>query len=256
MVKNTTSIINRRAKNKITETSVSIVILKGGKIDTKLFKMCIDSASWADEIIIVDTKNISGSFSEWRNEGLKKAKSDWILYLDTDEEITSELRMEIIQLIRNPVIQDNAFAIPRRNYIFNKEFKYSGQYPDYQKRLFRRKYLSKWVGKVHEEPVFDGEIHHMNNSLIHHKNMTLSDMIEKTNKWSEIEAQLMFESNHPPMNGFRFFTAGAREFIKRFIKEKAFLDGKEGIIYGIYQIYSKLISYSKLWEKQQSTIHI
>jgi glycosyltransferase involved in cell wall biosynthesis len=258
MAKNTTSIINRRTKNKIIDTSVSIVILKGGKIDTKLFKICIDSASWADEIVIVDTKNISGSFSEWRNEGLKKAKSDWILYLDTDEEITKDLQIEICKLIGNwkPETGNSAYAIPRRNYIFNKEFKYSGQYPDYQKRLFKREKLVKWTGEVHEEPVILGKMGHLKNPMIHHKNMTLSDMIEKTNKWSEIEAQLMFDSKHPPMNGFRFFTAGAREFIKRFIKERAFLDGKEGVIYGIYQIYSKLISYSKLWEKQQSTIHI
>jgi len=75
-------------------------------------------------------------------------------------------------------------------------------------------------------------------------------MVEKTNRWSEIEAKLMFDSNHPPMNFIRFTTAGLREFWKRFIVEKAFLDGKLGVIYGIYQIYSKLISYSKLWEMQ------
>ena len=80
--------------------------------------------------------------------------------------------------------------------------------------------------------------------------MTISEMVEKTNKWSEHEARLMFEAKHPPMNIFRFASAGFREFVKRFLKEKAFLDGKEGIIYGIYQIYSKLISYSKLWEMQ------
>jgi hypothetical protein len=65
----------------------------------------------------------------------------------------------------------------------------------------------------------------------------------------------MFKNNHPKMNFIRFASAGIREFILRFVKQKAFLDGKEGLIYGIYQIYSKLISYSKLWEKQLSTIH-
>ena len=136
------------------------------------------------------------------------------------------------------------------NFIFNKEFKYSGQYPDYQKRLFKKSTLKKWVGDVHEEPAFEGSLGHLKNSLLHHKKMTITEMVEKTNRWSEIEAKLMFDANHPPMNGIRFLTAGLREFWKRFIKEKAFLDGKEGIIYGIYQIYSKLISYSKLWEMQ------
>ena len=82
-------------------------------------------------------------------------------------------------------------------------------------------------------------------------------MIEKTNKWSEIEADLMLVAKHPPMNIFRFGSAAFREFWLRFVLQKSFLDGKEGVIYGIYQIYSKLISYSKLWEKQQqSTVRI
>ncbi|MDP3918220.1 MAG: glycosyltransferase family 2 protein, partial [Candidatus Woesebacteria bacterium] len=193
-----------------------------------------------------------GSFSNWRNEGLKKAKGDWVLYVDSDEEITEKLKNEILNLDVN----FNAYAIPRKNYIFGKEFKYSGQYPDYQKRLFKRTALKKWTGIVHEEPVYEGEIGHLKNPIIHHKNMTISEMIEKTNKWSEIESLLMFKNNHPKMNFIRFASAGFREFILRFVKQKAFLDGKEGIIYGIYQVYSKLISYSKLWEKQLSTIRI
>ena len=236
------------------EKLISAVIIYGGKYDQKLFELAKKSVKWCDELVLV--KGIKGSFNDWRNEGLKKAKGKWVLYLDSDEEITSELEKEIIQSISDSLAQVNAYAVPRKNFIFGKEFKYSGQYPDYQKRLFKRESLKKWIGEVHEEPVIKGQLGHLKNPIIHHKNMTLSEMVEKTNKWSEIESQLMIEANHPPMNGFRFFTAGAREFIKRFIKEKAFLDGKEGIVYGIYQIYSKLISYSKLWEKQQSTIHI
>lgn len=227
---------------------ISAVIIYGGNYDKKLFEIAKKSVSWCDEVVLVN--GVKGSFNDWRNEGLQKAKGEWILYLDSDEEVPENLKKEIQSLITNHQSLITAFAIPRRNFIFNKEFKHSGQYPDYQKRLFKRSALKKWTGIVHEEPVYDGEMGHLKNPMIHHKNMTLSEMVEKTNKWSEIEAKLMFEANHPPMNGFRFFTAGFREFVKRFLKEKAFLDGKEGVIYGIYQIYSKLISYSKLWEMQ------
>jgi len=41
-----------------------------------------------------------------------------------------------------------------------------------------------------------------------------------------------------------------REFWLRMIKQMAFLDGSEGIIYAIYQVYSRFISYAKLWEMQ------
>lgn len=237
------------------KNNLSVIILYGGQMNASVYKKCLDSVKFSDEIIIVKTSKINGSFSQWRNEGLKKAKGDWILYIDTDEEVTPELIEEILQLIDSDQ-SIGCFAVPRRNIIFGKEFKSSGQYPDYQKRLFKKETLKKWTGDVHEEPIFDGQMGHLKNPIIHHKNMTISQMIEKTNKWSEIEADLMVKANHPKMNFVRFVTAGTREFVLRFVKEKAFLDGKEGIIYATYQIYSKLISYAKLWEKQQSTIHI
>jgi len=78
------------------------------------------------------------------------------------------------------------------------------------------------------------------------------EMLEKTNEWSEIEGKLMFESNHPPMNIVRFCSAMAREFWYRMIKKMAFLDGPKGIIMAMYQVYSRFISYAKLWEMQIS----
>lgn len=235
--------VKNAKKNKI-----SAVIIYGGDFNGKLLESAKKSVSWCDEIILVNGKK--GSFSDWRNEGLKKAKGEWILYLDSDEEITTALRAEVLQTVdsRQPAVF--AYAIPRKNIIFGKEFRYSGQYPDYQKRLFKRDSLSKWTGSVHEEPIFDGKISHLKNSIIHHKNMTISQMVDKTNKWSEIEAQLMIDANHPPMNLLRFASVALREFWIKFVKEKAFMDGKIGTIYGIYQVYSKLITYSKLWEMQ------
>ena len=233
------------------ENAISVIVLIGGKVDKALLKKCLNSVKWAGEVIQVNTDNLKGSFSEWRNEGLKKAKGEWILYVDSDEEVVASLRDEIIQLVNKSVKTVGAYAIPRKNIIFNKEFKYSGQYPDYQKRLFKKTSLKKWVGDVHEEPVYDGVLGHLKNPLIHYKSLTISQMVEKTNKWSAIEARLLFDANHPPMNLFRFASVAIREFCKRMIWERAFLDGREGIIYALYQVFSRLVTYSKLWELQQ-----
>ncbi|MEK7472747.1 MAG: glycosyltransferase family 2 protein [Patescibacteria group bacterium] len=238
--------------NSKTKVSITAIVIFGGNYNKKLLESAKKSVSWCSELILIN--GTKGNFSDWRNEGLKKAKGDWVLYVDSDEEISHALYEEILSTVNRSPSTVHAFAIPRRNIIFNKEFKYSGQYPDYQKRLFKKDKLTKWIGEVHEEPIVDGEIGYLKNAIIHHKNMTISEMVEKTNNWSEIEAELMFKASHPKMNFIRFASAGFREFMLRFIKQKAFLDGKEGVIYGIYQIYSKLISYSKLWEKQLSTI--
>ena len=75
-------------------------------------------------------------------------------------------------------------------------------------------------------------------------------MVEKTNKWSEIEAKLLFEAGHPKMSWWRFFRIMATELWYRLIRLKGFLDGVEGVIYAIYQMWSKFITYGKLWEMQ------
>jgi glycosyltransferase involved in cell wall biosynthesis len=241
---------------------ISAIIIT--KNEEKMIGDCLKSLEFVDEILVVDTGNTDktnqiakkagariikysgqGSFAAWRNFGLKAAKNDWVLYIDADERVTPELRDEIL----SPV-SSSAYAIPRRNFIFGKEFKHSGQYPDYQKRFFKKSELIKWAGDVHEEPNFRGDLGHLKNPMIHLKEMTLSQMVEKTNKWSEIEAKLMFEAKHPPMNLFRFASALAREFWLRMVVQVAFLDGAEGIIYAIYQVFSKFTSYAKLYELQ------
>lgn len=229
---------------------ISAVILVGPKVDPKLLKKCLLSVSWCDEAIKVETLSLKGSFADWRNLGAKKAKGEWLFYIDTDEEVTEQLREEIIRQINRGGDKVSAYAIPRRNFIFNKEFRHGGQWPDYVKRLFLKSKFAGWRGELHEEPVFDGKMGHLKNPLIHSKHKNLEEMVEKTNEWSEIEAKLMFEANHPKMNALRFTSAGAREFWLRMVKQMAFLDGVEGVIYGIYQVYSRLISYSKLWEMQ------
>lgn len=227
---------------------VSAVVLIGEINDKTTFEKCLKSLSWCEEIIKIDTRKISGSFADWRNEGLKRAKGEWVFYIDTDEVINEGLKKELLFTVHSS--QFTAFAIPRRNFIFGKEFRHGGQYPDYQIRLFRKSYLIKWQGNLHETPVYNGELEYLKNPILHYKNISISQMLEKTNKWSEIEADLLFKSKHPKMNFIRFLSVAFREFWLRFVKQLSFLDGVEGVIYGVYQIYSRLISYSKLWEKQ------
>ncbi len=239
---------------------------------------CLKSISWADEIIVADDSsedktveiakkykkvriiNVSGSFSDRRNQAVKKAKGKWFLIVDADERVSPSLRNEIDQLVNKSINQYYAYAIPRRNFILGREMKYGGWWPDYAKRLFRKNKFKKWVGELHEEPVFssrgrsvsggEGELGHIKNPLIHLKHDNLEEMVEKTNEWSEIEARLMHQANHPSMNIFRFAAAMLREFWLRMVKHRAFLDGTEGIIYALYQVWSKFISYAKLWEMQ------
>lgn len=230
------------------KNKISVIYLVGGQYDKEIYKKSLESVKWADEIIKVDADNHKSTFAELRNVGAAKAKYEWLLYIDTDEIVTNKLHNVLIESVENKNYV--AFAIPRRNIIFGREMKHCGLWPDYVLRLIKKNKLIQWQGDLHEQPVIEGEVFHLKEPLIHQKHKNLNEMVDKTNKWSDIEAKLMFEANHPPMNFFRFVSAGLREFWLRLILQTAFLDGTYGIIYGLYQVFSRLISYSKLWELQ------
>ena len=229
---------------------------------------CLRSLAWVNQIVVVDSgskdKTIKiaekygakfviskeDGFSEKRNKGAEEVTEEWLLYIDSDERVIPALRDEIMQLINKSINQFSAYAIPRRNIILGKELKHGGWWPDYVKRLFLKSKFKRWKGELHEEPQFEGELGHLESPLVHLKHDNLSDMVDKTNEWSEIEARLMYKAGHPNMNVARFLSAMTREFWLRMVKYRAFLDGAEGIMYAFYQVYSRFISYAKLWEKQ------
>lgn len=247
--------------------NLSVVIITKDSADK--IKDCLESArSITSDILVIDGGSIDGTvkiaerygarvikqlgrgYSDWRNQGIKEARGEWIFYLDSDERVTPELAREIESLITGHKLAFFAYAIPRRNIILGKEMKHGGWWPDYVKRLYKKSALKKWVGDLHEEPVFEGKMGHLKNPMVHLKHSSLSEMIEKTNQWSEIEAKLLFDASHPKMSWWRFFRIMLTEFWYRMVIKKGFLDGVEGVIYAIYQMWSKFVTYAKLWEMQ------
>lgn len=232
-----------RGKNKI-----SAIVLIGGNFDEKLLEKCLSSVDWCDEIVKIETNGMKGNFADWRNDGAKRAKNEWLLYVDADEEVTPKLKDMIFQVIASD--EFSAYAIPRRNIFLGHEMHWGGWWPDFVLRLIKKDKLKGWVGELHEQPEIIGTTCHLKEPLIHESHRSLSDMVEKTNAWSEIEAKLLYDSGHPKMNIFRFFSAGFREAWFRGVIKLGFLDGTVGVIEIIYQTFSRLITYSKLWELQ------
>jgi glycosyltransferase involved in cell wall biosynthesis len=236
----------------MSKVKISGIVLIGGNYDKKLLEICLTSLSWTDEIVKVETDGLKGSFADWRNEGARRAQGDWLFYIDSDEYVSTDLKSEILSVISNFKFQisNSAYAIPRRNILLGHQMRFGGWWPDYVLRLMRKDSLIKWEGNLHEQPKIKGEVGKLQNPLIHNSHRNLTEMIDKTNVWSEVEAQLLFKSGHPQMVWWRFFSIAAKEFWYRGIVKLGFLDGPVGIIEIIYQMYSRMITYAKLWELQ------
>ena len=220
----------------------------------------------ADEIIVVDTGNTDktneiakqhgakivkskgDNYSEFRNTGMRATSGDWILYVDADERVSPQLRLEIKSLTTPGV-----YEIPRKNIYLGKVMSFGGWGNDKVIRLFYKKYLHKYQGELHEQPVYSGELLTMNHELIHHSHRDLSSMLNKTIEFTQYEAKLRLDAHHPPVTWWRFLRVMATEFWQRFGKLQAWRDGPKGVIDGIFQVFNMFVIYARLWEMQHES---
>lgn len=253
------------------KNSLSIVIIAGN--EEKMIVDCLKSCSWANEIILVaanshdQTKSLAKktiptikiiktddeynkNFSKWRNLGYKKTSNKWILYVDADERITDSLKNEILKIISSSQTFSH-YAIPRANYFLGKRVKFGGSYPDYVKRLFNIDFFDGFEGILHEEPIVKGEIGYTKSHFDHFTHRDLNSMLNKTITWTDMEAEALFNNNHPPVVWWRFLRMMFTKFWERFIKQQMWKDGIIGWISVIFESFDTFIIYAKLWELQQ-----
>jgi glycosyltransferase involved in cell wall biosynthesis len=225
----------------------------------------LSSVGWADEIIIVDsgstdrTREIAESFGAqffvelWKgfaaqkNSALSKATGDWILSLDSDEEVEPALADEIKSVLAaNPSVA--GFWIPRKNFFLGRWIKHGGFYPDPKLRLFRRE-SGKFENRlVHEDIHLEGSSARLHYHLLHHAYPTLENYIEHMNRYSSLGAEMAVR-NRP--RGFSFIDIAIRPkltFLYNYVLLGGFLDGREGLLLHLYHAGYVSWKYAKAWD--------
>lgn len=154
-------------KNRKMEPAVAIISLNAQKTIEKTLTGVKDFL----EIIVVDngssdqtvdiakkyTKKIYSypikNLRKVREYALKKASSDWVFFIDTDEVLTEDNRKKMLAFWKKNKDRFDGFWLVRRNYYGQEQndyLKHGLFYPDYQLRLFKRKY--HYVDTPHELP--------------------------------------------------------------------------------------------------------
>lgn len=233
--------------------------------EEKNIKECIDSISFANEVIVIDdyssdkTRDIAkklgaiiykrklDDFATQRNFGLSKATGEWILFIDADERVSKELAHEIVNAINSE--NEYFYKIPRKNKIFGKYLEHTDWYPDYQYRLFE-KGKGSWGRKVHEQLATKLPGKELHQPIAHDNYETIQQFIDKNfGIYADYEAELLVSS------GYRFrttdlITKPINEFYRRFFATRGYLDGVHGLVASILVAVSTFIVYAKVWEKQ------
>ncbi len=240
--------------------------------EEKMIEDCLKSAKLvADEIIVVnnssvdDTEKISKRYAKVftkpndpvnlnknKNFGFTKATGDWIISLDADERIPSELAEEIRKTVTSQPSTINGYDIPRKNIIFGKWIQHSIWWPDYNLRLFK-KGKGRFAQKhVHEKLDLDGEVGKLQNPMIHYNYQTVSQFINKLNRtYTESEAENFIKSG----NNIYWFDAirwPTNDFVKTFFFEKGYKDGMHGLILSMFQAFYALVFFAKVWERKEN----
>lgn len=247
-----------------TELSAVIICLN----EEANIERCLKSLSWVDEIVIYDSGSTDNTINiaqkmgakviqgEWLGFGPTKFKAtslathDWILSIDADEEIPQELQQEISKKI--PTLETTStYKIPRLSFYLKRWIKHGGWYPDYQVRLFNRKYYQWNQAAIHEkiEPLAEhtAKVSALENHFHHYVFKNIEHQVQTNNRYSSLQAQEMFLRGKP-FSYFHFLTKPYVKFIECYILKLGFLDGWAGYVIARNAAYSALLKWVKLKE--------
>jgi glycosyltransferase involved in cell wall biosynthesis len=228
-------------------------------------RRCLDSCTWADEIIVVDsmsqdkTVTIAREYTdmvyqkawpgylEQKSFALSKANGVWILSLDADEEISAYLRDEILTEIRKTEAKDG-YRIPRRSFYQGRWINHSGFYPDKQLRLFRSA-KGRWTGgRVHEKVEIRGTVGELKSDILHYPYRgIISGQLQTVNSFSSLIAQDMHESGKQYRLSLLLLHP-VFKFLEVYVLKLGFLDGFAGFVISVTSAYAIFVRYVKLRE--------
>ena len=225
------------------------------------------SVAWADEIVVVDsgssdkTCEIARQFTtkvlarDWpgysaqKNFAAEQARHDWILSLDADERVTSELAGDIQKLFAGTP-GARGYRIPRVSRYLGKWLRSTDWYPDYQLRLYDRRH-ARWNGRpVHESVAVDGPVGLLRHELQHHPYADISHHLQTIDRYTTLAAQAMHADGRR-VGTLGLFAHPVAAFLRNSLLKKGVLDGSTGLTVSALNSYYVFLKLAKLKELQR-----
>lgn len=251
----------------VSQNTLSITAIVLSFNDESLIANCLETLQWCDDIIVVDNgsddqtvdiakrngarvlKDTTSNFGERRTKALAAVKTDWVMYIDSDERVTPRLFQEIAVHIESG--SEASMSMHRQNICYGHELNHGGWEHDVVTRVFKREHISGWTGSIHESPQFSGELLKLHTPLIHLTHRSVEDGLRKSANWTKKEAKLLHEAGEPPVTLFTLIRKGSMEFLRRAVFKQGHKDGMAGIVEAMTQAINRVIVYMQVWELQQ-----
>lgn len=238
----------------------------------KSIEKCLQSAQWIPNILVVDSGSTDDTIEiakrygakvfhqDWLGFGPQKqfavmhAPTDWVLCLDADEFLSPELSNSLQALFEEKELLD-AYKFPRSNKFLGRFLKHGEGYPDWSLRLFN-KTKARWSDDlVHEKVIAIGndslKVGKLKGDLMHESGESISHYIEKQNRYTDIQAQLMIEKGKRILCSRLIFSPIMR-FVKFYFAKKGFMDGLPGFVHISIGCFAAFLKYLKVFAHQVS----
>ena len=210
---------------------------------------CIQSAHFADKIIVVDSGSSDSivqlakaagvevhvyaewqGFAEQRNRLLTHCTADYIFFLDADEEIPPELAAEITTVVASGA--PGVWEVLWNQVAYCKplnRMKSTGGLP----RLFQTQNLLRYEGGVNEGAILrDASVPvlRFKNRLFHHSRETIYGILQKLAQYAQLGA--LKRADQGKRGGvLKGMASGFASFMQLYFFRRGFLCGPQGFLF-------------------------
>lgn len=230
---------------------------------------CLKSLVFANEIIVLDSGSSDGTCElarqlgakvevadQWQGFGVQRqraqalASGHWILCIDADEEVSPQLRDEILAAIDG---EDAVYEINRLSWCFGRFMKHTDMYPDWIPRLFPRQKAGFDDTRVHERLQNPNRlpVKRLKGDLLHYVYDSVRHLVTKSalyaEHWAEAKASEGRQGSLLSACIHGFFC-----FIRMYILRRGFLDGGQGLLIALVMSHATFVKYADLWVRTRA----
>lgn len=254
-------------RSSVTCPDLSVILITRNEAHN--LRRCLDSASFAGEIVVCDsgstdgTETVAREYTEhvhtvtWQGFGptkqaaLDRASRPWVLSLDADEVIDEVLRKEIQSVVNQADSDCVGYRVNRLSNFLGTWLRHSGWYPDRVLRLGRRERLRFSTHQVHEHLAVDGSSCDLSGHLLHYTDPTWNHYLGKLTRYADLSARSLHESGRQA----RLWDLTVRplyQFVRTYILKAGLLDGRAGFILAVGSAFHVFSKYVRLWNLNRS----
>ncbi len=214
-----------------------VIVADGGSQDDTV----VIAQRYGAKIVSQDREAIfasGGNFDVARNRTAQVSQRTWTLFLDADERLSPELRLEIDALLSSRPAE-TAYEIPRVNLFWGHFVRLLGQ--DYQLRLVRKGKGHFEGNQLHQRMAVEGSVGRLSSSLVHLNVRSWREWVRRIRHYVPIEARTC--ATAPSLKSVLTTPIHLLHFY--YVKNQARKDGVCGLLVSImYAFHQGLI----LWE--------